>query len=62
MLRVINGEELANSREAWREVMIAAKGIISLYQIKKKVYTPVEIFKMINPLYFKNAKKKLSEK
>jgi len=31
MLRVINGEELANDREAWRDVVVAEKGLNGLY-------------------------------
>lgn len=31
MLGVINGEELANGREAWRDVVIAVKGLNGLY-------------------------------
>lgn len=36
MLEVINGEELANDREAWRGVVIATKGLNSLYLANKK--------------------------
>jgi len=37
MLGVINDEELANDREAWRDVVVAAKGLNGLYYIKKKI-------------------------
>jgi len=31
ILGLINGEELANDREAWRDVMVAVKGLNGLY-------------------------------
>jgi len=31
MLVVINSEKLANDREAWRDVVVAAKGLNGLY-------------------------------
>jgi len=31
ILGVINGEELAHNREAWRDVVVAAKGLNGLY-------------------------------
>jgi len=31
MLGIINGEELANDREAWRNMVVAAKGLDGLY-------------------------------
>jgi len=35
MLRVINGEELANNREAWW-VVVELKGLNGLCKVKKK--------------------------
>lgn len=32
----INGEELTNDREAWRDVVVAAKGLNGLYYAKKE--------------------------
>lgn len=36
MLRVINGEELANNREACRRVVVELKGLNGLCKVKKK--------------------------
>lgn len=36
ILEVINDKELANDREAWRDVVIAAKGLNGLTKPKKK--------------------------
>jgi len=38
MLGVINGEELANDRKAWRGVVVAAKSLNGLYKVMGEKY------------------------